>query len=69
MNINEPLVAYRLSAGAFDRRSTFMHTRSFIYVRWINYKCGFSNFFDFLIPCAVQFIIVFGTVKSKEMDI
>lgn len=56
-NIQEVLVEYRVSKSNYERRQNWANTKSFIAVRWKIFRMGFSNIFDFIIPCAVQLVI------------
>lgn len=62
-NIPEILVRYRVSESNYERRHNWNNTKSFIGVRWRILKSGYSNFIDFLIPCALQ-IVIFILPKS-----
>ena len=53
-NIPEVLVRYRVSKHNYERRRNWANTRSFISVRWRIFRSGYSNFADFIIPCAMQ---------------
>lgn len=56
-NIPEVLVDYRVTKENYRRRSNWTNTKAFIAVRWLNFKRGYSNIFDFLISVAVQMFI------------
>jgi len=56
-NIGEVLLDYRVTQDNYNRRRNWRNTKSFIQVRWTNFKCGFCNLLDFLIPCTMQLIM------------
>lgn len=56
-NTSEILLDYRVTQGNYRRRKNWRNTKSFIYVRWLNFKRGFCSFLDFLIPCISQLIL------------
>lgn len=56
-NLPEPLVYYRLDGGAYERRRNWKNTVGFIAVRFKNWRRGFCSFFDFLLPCIIQFLL------------
>ena len=56
-NLPEVLVRYRVSKDNLKRRKNWANTKSFIKVRKDLFKSGFSNIFDFIIPCAAQIIL------------
>lgn len=53
-NTDEILLDYRVTADNYERRKNWRNTKSFIAVRWINFRRGFCGFSDFFIPCAAQ---------------
>ncbi len=65
-NTNEILVDYRVTAENYGRRRNWKNTRSFIEVRWRNFRRGFSGFTDFLIPCAAQLFLFVMPIKITE---
>lgn len=56
-NTSEVLLRYRVTQENYKRRKNWKNTKSFIQVRWKNFKRGFCNLFDFLIPCSMQLIM------------
>ena len=56
-NLPEVLVKYRVSKDNLKRRKNWANTKSFIKVRKNLFKSGFSNIFDFLIPCIAQLLL------------
>ena len=56
-NLPEVLVKYRVSKDNLKRRKNWANTKSFIKVRKNLFKSGFSNIFDFLIPCTAQLLL------------
>ncbi len=66
MNINKPLVSYRLTSDSFKKRASFKNTKSFISVRWKIYKSGYNSFYDFLITCFTQVVISFLPLRIRK---
>lgn len=66
MNINQPLVSYRLTPNAIRRRGTLVNTKSFILVRWKIFKSGYSSFLDFLIPCLAQLALNIMPIRLQK---
>jgi len=56
-NIDESLLYYRLTDDSFDRRKNWSNTKGFIYVRYLNFKRGFSSIFDLLLPSVFQVML------------
>lgn len=56
-NTDRILLDYRVSADNLKRRKNWKNTRSFINVRWKNFRRGFCGFFDFLVPCTAQLVM------------
>lgn len=56
-NTSEVLLDYRVTQDNYKRRKNWRNTKSFIQVRWSNFKSGFCSLLDFLIPCAMQLIM------------
>lgn len=56
-NTDRILLDYRVNMENLRRRKNWKNTRSFISVRWKNYRRGFCGFFDFLIPCTAQMVM------------
>lgn len=58
-NISKSLLYYRLTEDTFDRRKNWNNTKGFIYVRYLNWRRGFSSFWDFLLLSILQVILCF----------
>ncbi|MDD3569497.1 MAG: glycosyltransferase [Lachnospiraceae bacterium] len=58
-NIPESLLYYRLTDDTFQRRKNWNNTKGFIYVRFLNWRRGFSSFWDFLLLSLLQVILCF----------
>lgn len=56
-NMPEILVKYRVTKDNIKRRKNWTNTKSFIHVRKNLLKSGFSNIFDFIIPCTAQLLM------------
>lgn len=56
-NTEEILLDYRVSPDNLNRRKNRKNTKSFIQVRFKNFKRGFCSFSDFLIPTMAQLLI------------
>jgi hypothetical protein len=56
-NTDEILLDYRVTKDNYIRRKNWRNTKSFIVVRWKNFRRGFCNFIDFLVPCAMQLVL------------
>jgi glycosyltransferase involved in cell wall biosynthesis len=56
-NTSEILLNYRVTKDNYIRRKNWKNTKSFIKVRWANFKRGFCSFLDFLVPCAMQLVM------------
>lgn len=56
-NVDEILLDYRVSPDNLKRRKNWKNTKSFIQVRYRNFKRGFCSFFDFLIPSIAQLLM------------
>lgn len=53
-NIPDPLVRYRISSSDYARRKSLRSTKSFIRVRKMIRKSGFSSLWDVIVPSTVQ---------------
>ena len=56
-NLDKTLVMYRVTANNYERRRNWANTKSFVNVRWKIFRMGYSNLWDFIVPCAFQFFI------------
>lgn len=56
-NSDRIFLDYRVTEDNLKRRKNFANTKSFISVRYRNFKRGFCGFFDFLIPSAAQLVM------------
>jgi hypothetical protein len=66
VNIPEILVDYRTTPDNYNRRRNWKNTKSFLKVRWDNYKNGYCSFLDFLIPGIMQIFMFLMPVKFTE---
>lgn len=66
MNIDEPLVYFRLTQDAYKRRGKWDTFTGFISVRWKMYRMGFSQFQDFLVPCLAECVVCIVPTKIKK---
>lgn len=57
LNIPESLLYYRLSDDTFLRRKNWNNTKGFIYVRYKNFKRGFTPLKDLIFLSALQIIL------------
>lgn len=67
ININKPLVNYRLTSDTFKRRGTLENTKNFISIRWNIYKRGYSSFIDFVLPSLTQIFILILPIKLRKL--
>jgi glycosyltransferase involved in cell wall biosynthesis len=65
-NIPESLLYYRLTEDTFNRRKNWSNTRGFIYVRFLNWKRGFSSFLDFFMPSCMQIVLCLMPVWATK---
>lgn len=56
-NTDKILLDYRVTEDNLVRRKNWRNTKSFICVRWKNFRRGFCGFLDFLIPTAAQLVM------------
>jgi len=56
-NTDKILLDYRVSPDNLKRRKNWRNTKSFIQVRYRNFRRGFCSFFDFLIPTVAQLVM------------
>ncbi|MBS5872974.1 MAG: glycosyltransferase [Clostridiales bacterium] len=66
MNIDEPLVYFRLTEDAYKRRGKWDTFAGFVSVRWKMYRMGFSKFRDFLVPCLAECVVCIVPTKMKK---
>lgn len=66
LNIDEPLVYFRLTEDAYKRRGKWDTFKGFVFVRWKMYRMGFSRFYDFLVPCLAECIVCIVPTKIKK---
>lgn len=59
VNIPESLLYYRLTEDTYLRRKNWNNTKGFIYVRYKNFKRGFTPLKDLIILSAVQLLLYF----------
>ena len=57
INLDKTLVMYRVTANNYERRRNWANTKSFVNVRWKIFRMGYSNLWDFIVPCTFQFFI------------
>ena len=57
INLDRTLVMYRVTANNYERRRNWANTKSFVNVRWKIFRMGYSNLWDFIVPCTFQFFI------------
>lgn len=66
INIDEPLVYFRLTEDAYKRRGKWDTFKGFILVRWKMYRMGFSKFGDFLLPCLAECVVCLVPTQVKK---
>ena len=48
---------YEFVVNNYERRRNWANTKSFVNVRWKIFRMGYSNLWDFIVPCTFQFFI------------
>lgn len=65
-NIPESLLYYRLTEDTYERRKNWDNTKGFIFVRFLNWRRGFTSFIDFLLLTFLQLGLYFMPVCATK---